>query len=226
MIRFATILAIVFGVILIIWVPLRVTKTLEFYNTASPANEPTIKTGTKVFTSNLKKPKRHDFICFHPQKEGFEKEVWFFRICGLSGDTVEMRNGDLFVNGQYADHLLNIAHSYIISNKDFKAILPEEVENKEVAYAFNIDSMSIDLSDQLVKDLQISARRFLFPADQPDDEIQALYEAPWNADHFGPVVVPFGQYFVLGDNRHRALDSRYIGFVDPENVVGTVLGDW
>ncbi|EOH95676.1 signal peptidase I [Enterococcus moraviensis ATCC BAA-383] len=39
----------------------------------------------------------------------------------------------------------------------------------------------------------------------------------------GPAtVVPEGKYFVLGDNRRKADDSRYFGFVDEESIVGVV----
>lgn len=39
----------------------------------------------------------------------------------------------------------------------------------------------------------------------------------------GEVVVPQGQYFVLGDNRDQSLDSRYWGFVPRANIIGRPL---
>ncbi|HPE29390.1 MAG TPA: signal peptidase I [Candidatus Mcinerneyibacteriales bacterium] len=42
-------------------------------------------------------------------------------------------------------------------------------------------------------------------------------------DNFGPVTVPEGYYFMMGDNRDDSHDSRFFGPVSRQKVIGTPL---
>jgi signal peptidase I len=66
-------------------------------------------------------------------------------------------------------------------------------------------------------------------------ESQSQYQKTWESgsfsalppdivrDNFGPVIVPQGCYFALGDNRDQSFDSRYWGPVEDKYVKGRAL---
>jgi signal peptidase I len=65
----------------------------------------------------------------------------------------------------------------------------------------------------------------VFVNDQPLDEPYVAEEYRSHRD-WGPVVVPEGYYFVMGDHRNNSSDSRHWGFVPAKYIVGKVWLRW
>lgn len=186
---------------------------------SSMANEPTLEQNSIHFCSKYAKPSLFRFMAFRNERLPGQP-LWIYRICGMPGDKVEIKKGVLFVNDIDADNQLTLSHPYIIRIMD---TLQMNIPEYSTVRFNNTDSLVVSVADQLVIENHTPVRRYILPADFSDSLISRKYKQPWNQDNFGPIIVPKDAYFLLGDNRSDAMDSRYIGCLYSKDIVGCLL---
>jgi len=141
----------------------------------------------------LRPVKRGDVIVFRfPSEDPKELQCggsqygkdYIKRVIGLPGDTVEIREGRVYLNGALQD---------------------------DGGYA-RYDDARLPTPKYLTTGPEYQK----FWTARMLDKVAGGYVR----DYMGPVTVPEGQYFAMGDNRDHSCDSRYWGPVPEENIKG------
>jgi signal peptidase I len=186
-------------VLIIVFVVIPVKSSLADWNWVPTGSmNPTILEGDLIYVDKLaydlripltlhrvtrwSDPQRGDIVvCLSPD----DGTRLVKRVIALPGDTVQMRNGLLLLNG--------LPLTYSQADSGYAADLPHNLAARCFCTMEHLDSKTHAV-------LSIPT-------------IQAMRS-------FGPVTVPEGYYFVLGDNRDVSRDSRYFGFVPRQSVLG------
>jgi signal peptidase I len=114
---------------------------------------------TEIVLIPWKNPKHDDIVVFQFPKD--PSIDYIKRVVGVAGDTVEIKNKQLYING--------------------------EAITRDYAQFTDNDIMKATAGSR---------------------------------DNMGPVKVPEGNIFVMGDNRDNSFDSRFWGFVNLDDVLG------
>lgn len=220
----------------------------------------------------------------YPERPVDKKENYIKRCVGLPGDVLEIKESELYVNGepQQKTDGMRTQFSYHVKTDrtglNPKILLKHDITegglvsgNGDYILHLNEDNLPIVENFANVK----SVKRMIEPKGKRDPQVFPHSEDySWNIDNYGPLTVPakgssvaintsnlpiyeriievyeqnslevkgdeiyingelttnytfqMDYYWMMGDNRHNSLDSRFWGFVPEDHVVGKALFIW
>ena len=132
----------------------------------------------RIFSSE---PKRGEIVVFKTPEDN--KTDYIKRVVGLPGDSIELKDSFLYINGKKIDtEKLSVEKYKSFDVFRIRETLPNQ--NYYEIYEFKESFMGLNTND------------------------------------FRKMTIPEDNFFVLGDNRDNSQDSRFIGFIPRENLVG------
>lgn len=222
---------ITFGVLLAVITVLRLSGLLQYYSMPTSSMAPNYSAKDFIVCFKALEYKNGDAVAIKikpeqipsgPTGQSTKDEVWMKRLIGKPGDSVQIKNGYASVNGKLMDVGYDILRLYKMEDKNvnpqiFNQLTDDQKELIQSKVLFLTPNQAESFQQYLKLD-----QMDLKP--QVDISNQAIpVDEAWTNGNWGPVLVPEGQVFVLGDNRDNSLDSRTIGFIPAENILSKVV---
>jgi signal peptidase I len=234
--------------------------------------EGTIMTGEFFTVTRSDEFKKNDIVVFDIYSEDYaasqdqetgkfplhwEKRV--YRLIAMSGDTLVIKEGEVFINSKHVVAPPRSKRKYTIRSMKPLDIIREDDYSSFVTKDDDIYVYKLLLSEEEVNQYKaqysaiLSVEKYLTPYEILDTfTVRPFVSCQWTVDDFGPLAIPSpGQtviidefnyklyqhvpgiqmgkniikeklYFLMGDNRHAAMDSRYIGFISQSKMYGVV----
>ena len=149
-------------------------------------------------------PERGDVAVFRHPVNGTD---FIKRVVGLPGDTIQMRSGTLYINGSPAPQ---------VPAGQFEEVnLPQGPARAEPLCSNNAPRGGTCTKEKLIETLPNGKQHSILN-----------WQDGYRLDNSGPVTVPDGHYFFIGDNRDNSTDSRVpqrqggVGFVPFDHLIG------
>jgi len=216
-------LGITVGILVLFLAIGRLSGMWQFYSIPTPSMEPALMMGSYVIGTNLSSLEHNDIIVFRLNEEQRAKlggSIYTKRLVAKPGDKLQIIKGEVFVNGKSADEGLNLKHSYECSMLGRTV----ELRDQDIIGRMDAQKMMVTISNEdLSKFASCECSRVLKDAAFTDPLLKTTWGEDFNTHYFGPITVPEGKYFGMGDNRDNSLDCRFLGFVEEDDIIGEII---
>ena len=121
-----------------------------------------------------------------------KRENYIKRCVAIPGDTLEVRNGDVWVNGKPQEPVAGTQHQYLVQVTS--PLTQYAIENLGIReYSGNRTSYDMFITEETAEKLRqlenvTMVRRYICP---PNNEVFPQWGAPrWSQDNYGPIWIP------------------------------------
>jgi signal peptidase I len=214
-----------------------------------------------------------------------KRENFIKRCVAIAGDSLKIKNGILYINGQQEPLFPNSEtyyhyigpNTFIANDAEALKTIGINVRESQGDIRSGANIVHVNITNEEYKNLSQEHKAwFERVIEVPDKDIFPYYNVAsgWSIDNFGPLWIPargatikldsanyicyqrcirsyennkfemvgdkfylngkeattytfkMNYYWLMGDNRHNSLDSRYWGFVPEDHVVGKASLIW